>query len=573
MSYYTIISQIIETMVENDDETKELLKKIESAYREKMELERQVKEEEKELELLQQHSFTVDYMIENFGSLMTLMHSENQDTTPFIRLKRNLQRIDFSKMLQGDILTTVEQSYREEWDKLQKEFAEELSWQEKMKNRSIVQEYYQRTSALNKAKQSFEDTKISLQKRLQEAQALTNAARDERNMLIVSIIEGSKELRNVQEEHHQLVTFKEKIQQLKDRKLELQIELSKLPTPLPTMDLQTSSTPFQAQFQMAAFPFLTNIMQNVNSSLNNKIPSLTTVPISEAFGTVSAPTVNSVYSPKKNDGHVHFKKPTTNTNLAVDSNRVDSNFKSNIESKKLITGNRVMDDLNSVCTTFECNVGCENPINSENTISELSIGIEKIVVDEKIENKTYSISELSAEDRRQQSHIPEEVILQETEEEKPDEAAENVINLKNPEKISKPKIEILENVVLKLPKLVNVAEKKEPDDEKIIGDVKDQETTKESELFSLSSSSKQLAASFTPSKDFSAYFKTSAFLSDDISRNNDKVPVEKKKSEDVPLTEKMVVNSEIGDFGFASKSFMSNASDKNNDQDDKSDFL
>uniref|UniRef100_A0A1B0BFI2 Uncharacterized protein n=1 Tax=Glossina palpalis gambiensis TaxID=67801 RepID=A0A1B0BFI2_9MUSC len=124
-------------MVENDDETKELLKKIESAYREKIELERQVKEEEKELELLQQHSFTVDYMIENFGSLMTLMHSENQDTTPFIRLKRNLQRIDFSKMLQCDILTTVEQSYREEWDKLQKEFAEELSWQEKMKNRSI----------------------------------------------------------------------------------------------------------------------------------------------------------------------------------------------------------------------------------------------------------------------------------------------------------------------------------------------------------------------------------------------------------------------------------------------------
>lgn len=93
-------------------------------------------EEEKELELLQHHSFTVDYMIDNFRSLMTLMHSANQDMTPFIRLKRNLQRIDFSKILRCDLLT-LEQSYREEWDKLQKELAEELSWQEKMKNRNI----------------------------------------------------------------------------------------------------------------------------------------------------------------------------------------------------------------------------------------------------------------------------------------------------------------------------------------------------------------------------------------------------------------------------------------------------
>uniref|UniRef100_A0A1A9Z1J4 Uncharacterized protein n=1 Tax=Glossina pallidipes TaxID=7398 RepID=A0A1A9Z1J4_GLOPL len=186
-----------------------------------MELERQVKEEEKELELLQHHSSTVDYMIDNFKSLMALMHSANQDMTPFIRLKRNLQRIDFSKILRCDLLT-VEQSYREEWDKLQKAFAEELSWQEKMKNRNIVQEYYQRNLALNKAKETFEETKISLQKSLQEAQKLTNAARDERNMLIVSIIEDSEKLRNVQEEHHQLVTFKERVQQLQNRKLELQ---------------------------------------------------------------------------------------------------------------------------------------------------------------------------------------------------------------------------------------------------------------------------------------------------------------------------------------------------------------
>lgn len=63
-----------------------------------------------------------------------------------------------------------------------------------------VQEYYQSKLALNKAKETFEETKISLQKSLQEAQKLTNAARDERNMLIVSIIEDSKELRNLQEE-------------------------------------------------------------------------------------------------------------------------------------------------------------------------------------------------------------------------------------------------------------------------------------------------------------------------------------------------------------------------------------
>lgn len=43
MSYQTILLQIIESMVEDDDETKQLLKKIEIAYREKMELERQVK--------------------------------------------------------------------------------------------------------------------------------------------------------------------------------------------------------------------------------------------------------------------------------------------------------------------------------------------------------------------------------------------------------------------------------------------------------------------------------------------------------------------------------------------------
>uniref|UniRef100_A0ABK9NGA4 Uncharacterized protein n=1 Tax=Glossina morsitans morsitans TaxID=37546 RepID=A0ABK9NGA4_GLOMM len=307
MSYQTILLQIIESMVEDDDETKQLLKKIEIAYREKMELERQVKEEEKELELLQHHSFTVDYMIDNFRSLMTLMHSANQDMTPFIRLKRNLQRIDFSKILRCD-LVTLEQSYREEWDKLQKEFAEELSWQEKMKKRNIVQEYYQSKLALNKAKETFEETKISLQKSLQEAQKLTNAARDERNMLIVSIIEGSKELRNLQEEHHQLVTFKERVQQLQDRKLELQIELSKLPTPLSTMELQTSSSSLQAQFQMMAFPSLTNFIQNINSSVDNKIRSLTTVPTSEALGAVSAPTVNSTHSPKKIGKHYRVQK-------------------------------------------------------------------------------------------------------------------------------------------------------------------------------------------------------------------------------------------------------------------------
>uniref|UniRef100_A0A1A9VEC1 Uncharacterized protein n=1 Tax=Glossina austeni TaxID=7395 RepID=A0A1A9VEC1_GLOAU len=563
-------------MAEDDDETKQLLRKIEIAYREKMELERQVKEEEKEMELLQHHSFTVEYMMDNFRSLMTLMHSATQDMTPFIRLKRNLQRIDFSKMLRSDLLT-LEQSYREEWDKLQKEFAEELSWQEKMKNRNIVQEYYQRNLALNKAKQTFEETKISLQKSLQEAQKLTNAARDEMNMLIVSIIEDSKELRNLQEEHHQLVTFKEMVQQLQDRKLELQIELSKLPTPLSTMDLQPSSSSFQAQLQMTAFPSLTNFIPNINPSVDNKIRSLTTVPISEAIGAVSAPTMNSTYSPKKIDKHVHFQKPTTNTNLAVDSNRVNSNLKSSIESKKLIIDKRDTDGLTSVGTTFECNVGCEKPINSETTISELNVGIEKVPVDEKIKkpsNKTDSVSESSAQDQRHQSNIPEEVIVQETEEEKPVEAAENVINLNNPEEISKPKIEILENVVIKVPNLVNVAEKKKSDDKKVTADVKDQKTAKESELCSLiSSSCSQLVANFTPFKDFNSYFKTSAFLSDSISMSNEKVPVEKNESEHLPLTEQMVADSELADFGLPLGGFMSNVSDGNNDEGNERDFL
>uniref|UniRef100_A0A1A9Z2L6 Uncharacterized protein n=1 Tax=Glossina pallidipes TaxID=7398 RepID=A0A1A9Z2L6_GLOPL len=312
----------------------------------------------------------------------------------------------------------------------------------------------QRNLALNKAKETFEETKISLQKSLQEAQKLTNAARDERNMLIVSIIEDSEKLRNVQEEHHQLVTFKERVQQLQNRKLELQIELSKLPTPLSTMELQTSSSSLQAQFQMTAFPSLTNFIQNINSSVDNKIRSLTTVPISEAFGAASAPTVKSTYSPKKIDNQVYFQKPTTNTNLAVDSNRANSNFKWSIEFKKPIIDKRNTDGLNSVGKTFEWNVACEKPINSENTISEFSVGIEKVAVEEKIKkrpDKTDSVSESSAQDQREKSNIPEEVIVQETEEEKPGEAAENVINLKNPEEISKPKIEILENVAIKLP--------------------------------------------------------------------------------------------------------------------------
>lgn len=329
---------------------------------------------------------------------------------------------------------------------------------------------------------------------------------------------------------------------------------------------------------MTAFPSLTNFIQNINSSVDNKIRSLTTVPTSEALGAVSAPTVNSTYSPKKIGEHVYFQKPTTNTNLVVDSNLANSNFKSSIESKKPIIDKRNTDGLNSVGTTFECNVGCEKPINSENTISEFSVGIEKVAVDEKINkrpNKTDSVSESSAQDQRQQSNIPEEVIVQETEEEKPGEAAENVINLKNPEETSKPKVEILENVIIKLPNLANVVEKKESDEKKVAADVKDRKTTKQSDLCSLmSSSSNQLAASFTPFKDFNSYFKTSAFLSDNISMSNEKVPVEKKESEDpLPLTEKMVVDSDPADFGFPLGGFMSNGSDGNNVEGNKSDFL
>uniref|UniRef100_A0A1A9X069 Uncharacterized protein n=1 Tax=Glossina brevipalpis TaxID=37001 RepID=A0A1A9X069_9MUSC len=348
MSYYKIILELIENMVQKDDELEEILKRTEILYRENIELKEQVKESERKLEEIRLRSHTIDYMLFNYKSATALINPANQDMTPYIRLKRNLEKIDFSKILRADLID-IERTYREEWQKMQAQFVRQSAWREKMEQRHIVQEYYRANTSLNKAKQIFEETKESLQKSLQESQNMTNAAYAKRSMLIVALIDGSKELRSAQEEHYNLIIYKNNYERLQKRKLELQKELNKLSVSSLNKDFGTSfGFSLQGQFRIPEFPSFTNILQNLSPSTDNKIVSLSTITIlqtPQASSSTGGPT-----NCKKIDKHVHFKKPITDVTLPDSLDSVDIISESSVEFEKPMADERIVNRMNSVDT-------------------------------------------------------------------------------------------------------------------------------------------------------------------------------------------------------------------------------
>uniref|UniRef100_A0A1A9VZW7 Uncharacterized protein n=1 Tax=Glossina brevipalpis TaxID=37001 RepID=A0A1A9VZW7_9MUSC len=484
---------------------------------------------EKKLEEEQLRSMTVDYIRVNFDSLTRLIKSTNRDMTPYIRLKRNLEKIDFSKILRIDLIE-IEQSYRKEWEKMQAEAVRTLGWRKKMEQRHIVQEYYRMTEALNKTKKTFEEKKKSLQNSLQECQNKTNGAYAKRNMLIVGLIDGSKELRSAQEEQHRLIIYKNNIERLQARKLELQAKLNNLSKNLPTKDLGKSfSSSFQVQFKIPEFPSFMDILQNFNSSTSGKIVSLTNVSMLQA-PQASNSSIDPSNSLEKIDIRGHLEKPLADV--------------------------MIMNSLNTVGTISESSIGLEkstagkitvSPLDNENTTSKSNIDV-----------------------RRDQSDITEQ-LTEEMEEKKPSEIGEHIISLKNPEekniRSSKPNIEILGNVIIKPANIVNEMRISEGKEKSV--DIKESKTTDE-ELSSFVSSSNQIASvSKNSSLDgFNDYLKTNTmFLSD-----SDLSAKKQKRNEDLTFTDKTVSDSKVVDFDFTSGGFALDSNDGDDDKSDK-DFL